>query len=279
MEQYADDSTLTATGATVDAINASLEGNCAVVSEWMERNKLKLNADKTHILTLGTEERISLPGNKVTVKMDGIELVESEEKYETLLGCQIQANLKWQRQVLDLQKKLKKRVAGLAHLKFVLPFQLRKVVSEGLFNSVLGYCLPLFGGCNLGHLRDLQILQNKVAQIVTHSPRHANRNSMFDHLDWLTVNQLVRYFTLLTVFRIRISHEPEYLAECLNNTNRNGKIIIPNTRLTLYKNSFRIRGSCNWNMLPECIRRVTKISSFKRLVKVWIKENVPRFLD
>ena len=279
MEQYADDSTLTATGATVDAINASLEGNCAVVSEWMERNKLKLNADKTHILTLGTEERISLPGNKVIVKMDGIELEESEEKYETLLGCQIQANLKWQRQVLELQKKLKKRVAGLAHLKFVLPFQLIKGVSEGLFNSVLGYCLPLFGGCNLGHLRDLQILQNKVAQIVTHSPRHANRNSMFDHLDWLTVNQLVRYFTLLSVFRIRISHEPEYLAECLNNTNRNGKIIIPNTRLTLYKNSFRIRGSCNWNMLPECIRRVTKISSFKRLVKVWIKENVPRFLD
>ena len=77
MEQYADDSTLTATGATVDAINASLEENCAVVSEWMERNKLKLNADKTHILTLGTEERISKPGNKVNVKMDGIELEES----------------------------------------------------------------------------------------------------------------------------------------------------------------------------------------------------------
>ena len=89
MEQYADDSTLTATGATVDAINASLEGNCAVVSEWMEKNKLKLNADKTHILTLGTEERISLPGNKINIKMDGIELEESEEKYETLLGCQI----------------------------------------------------------------------------------------------------------------------------------------------------------------------------------------------
>ena len=122
--------------------------------------------------------------------MDGIELEESEERFEVLLGCHIQANLKWQRLVLELQKKLKKRIAGLAHLKFILPYQLRKIVSEGMFNSVLGYCLPLFGGCNIGDIRDLQVLQNKVAQIITHSPRYANRNSMNDDLDWLTVNHL-----------------------------------------------------------------------------------------
>ena len=179
----------------------------------------------------------------------------------------------------ELQKKLKKRIAGLAHLKFILPYQLRKIVSEGMFNSVLGYCLPLFGGCNIGDIRDLQVLQNKVAQIITHSPRYANRNSMYDDLDWLTVNQLVRYFTLLSVFRIKISREPEYLAGYFNNTNRNGNIIVPNTRLTLYKNSFRIRGSCNWNALPKTIRSVTQISRFKRLVKAWVKVNVPRFLD
>ena len=102
---------------------------------------------------------------------------------------------------------------------------------------------------------------------------------MYDYLDWLTVNQLVRYFTLVAVFRIRISGEPEYLASCLTNTNRNGKIIVPITRLTLYKSSFKIRGSCNWNELPEAIRNVTQIGTFKRLIKTWIKQNVPRFLD
>ena len=42
MEQYADDSTLTATGPKVEGINEKLEGSCQVVSEWMEENKLKL---------------------------------------------------------------------------------------------------------------------------------------------------------------------------------------------------------------------------------------------
>ena len=256
-----------------------MEANCAAVTNWMEENRLKLNADKTHILTLGTDQRLSLPGNKVTVTMDGIVLEESEEQYETLLGCCIEPNLKWKVQILELQKKLKKRIAGLAHLKFILPYHLRKIVSEGIFNSVLGYCLPLFGGCNVSEVKDLQVLQNKVAQIITHSPPFAIRNRMFDELDWLTVNQLVRYFTLLAVYRIRSTGEPEYLASIFCNTNRNEKIVVQNTRLTLLKKSFTIRGACNWNALPENIRNISQISLFKKEIKVWIKQHVPRFLD
>ena len=110
----------------------------------MEENKLKLNADKTHIMTLGTEQRLRNPGNTV----DGIE--ESEEHFETLLGCSIEPSLKWHKQIAELIVKLNKRLAGLAHVKFLLPYNLRKVVSEGRLNSVLSYCLPLFGGCDVG---------------------------------------------------------------------------------------------------------------------------------
>ena len=62
MDQYADDSTLTATGKTAAIIGENLEVNCAIVSNWMVENQLKLNANKTHILTLGTQERLSKPG-------------------------------------------------------------------------------------------------------------------------------------------------------------------------------------------------------------------------
>ena len=128
-------------------------------------------------------------------------------------------------------------------------------------------------------MKDLQILQNKAAQIVTHSPPRAIRDQMFDELDWLTVNQLVRYFTLLAVFRIRRTGEPEYLASSLCNDNRNGKIIVQNTNLTLLKKSFKLRGACNWNALPANIRNLNKMSPFKKELKVWIKKYVPRFLD
>ena len=279
MDQYADDSTLTATGKSIPEINEKLEESCAVVSNWMVENKLKLNADKTHILTLGTQERLRIPGNKVTVTMDGFVLEESEEKFETLLGCSIEPNLKWHKQIRELLAKLKKRLAGLAHVKFILPYNLRKVVSEGLFNSVLGYCLPLFGGCDIGEIKNIQILQNKAAQMVTHSPPRANRNRMYDDLNWMTVNQLIRYFSLLAVFRIRSTGEPEYLATTLTNDNIYGKLIVQNTRLTLAQKSFKIRGACNWNALPLRIKSLQNIGVFKKEVKIWIKQNVPRFLD
>ena len=64
--------------------------------------------------------------------MDGIFLLESRDNYETLLGVVIQPNLKWDKQVLELLAKLKKRIAALANLKFDLSYNMRKVVSEGL---------------------------------------------------------------------------------------------------------------------------------------------------
>ena len=105
------------------------------------------------------------------------------------------------------------------------------------------YCLPLFGGCNVSELKSLQVLQNRAAQLVTNSPPRSNRVVMYSKLKWLTVNQLVSYHTLLAVFKIRNSGEPEYLAQFLKNDNRQSRIIVPNTQLSLAKKSFVWRGS------------------------------------
>ena len=50
--------------------------NCELVSEWMLGNKVKLNADKTHLMTVGTSERLRSLDDKVNVIMDGFTLVD-----------------------------------------------------------------------------------------------------------------------------------------------------------------------------------------------------------
>ena len=279
IEQYADDSTLSATGATTEEISDKLTHSCQVVSNWMESNQLKLNAEKTHILTLGTDRRLQMPGNKVTVVMDGVILEESTEKAETLLGCQIQANLKWHLQVKQLKSKLKKRLVGLNHIKFILPFPTRRAVSDAMFNSILVYCLPLFGGCDAQEVKELQVLQNKAARIVTHSPLRAGRQEMFDQLGWLSVKQLILYHSLLTVYRIRNSQEPEYLAYRLSRENRYGNIVLPKSNLSLHRNSFGYRAARDWNQLPQGLRQIRTIKSFKKELTTWIKKEISRFLD
>ena len=182
-------------------------------------------------------------------------------------------------QVAFVIAKLSRRLTALMNLKFVLPFALLKQVAEGIFNSVLVYCLPLYGGCETRCLKDLQVMQNRAAQIVCRAPPRANRATMFEKLDWLTVNQLVVYHSQILVYNVRKTKQPDYLADILNKDNRMGKIIVSNTDLSIVKKSFTFRAAEQWNSLPSDIRHALTTKNFKKRLKTWISKNIPCFLD
>ena len=279
VDNYADDTTLSASGPSVNEIGEKLTDNCTAVSDWMRANMLKLNPEKTHILTVGTMERIRHLSENIRVSMDDVILQEDFSKCELLLGCYIESNLKWKAQFANLTLKLRKRLGGLVNLKYVAPFPVRKTIAQGLFNSILVYSLPLYGGSDIGHIRDIQVLQNKAARIVCHAPPRGSRNAMFDKLQWMTVNQLISYHTLLTVFKVRTSGQPEYLAKFLQDSSRSGRILRYNTDLSLAMKSFTYRGSALWNDLPYSVRNSEKIGNFKKMLRTWIFSKIPRFLD
>ena len=88
-----------------------------------------------------------------------------------------------------------------------------------MFNSVLCYCLPLFGGCTKAAINVLQVKQNRAARIFLRFPPRTNRDLMSDKIDWLTVGQLIVYHTLITVYRKRKAQEPENMAEMMSRDN------------------------------------------------------------
>ena len=274
---YADDSTLGATAEDANQISQRLSGDCDKLSMWMEGNKFKLNADKTHFMVIGTSARLQIT-EKVKVSMDGVELSESSDNKEALLGITMQNNLKWCSQVEELSKKLKKRLTGLGNLKYLMNRSKKDSIVQGVFNSVLCYCLPLFGGCSNSQVQMLQVQQNKAAQIVLNFPPRTSRDLMFDKLKWLTVSQLIAYHTAITVYRVRLSKSPEHLANLLCRENHNGHIILKNPKLQVYKDSFIFRGGILWNKLPRELRSCLTFPKFKSDLKGLITGNIPRFV-
>ena len=131
MDNYADDSTVTAKGTTVHEIETKLSADCTSVCNWMAENKLKINPEKTKIMTLCTETRQRNLYRPLEVNMNGIFIKEEYNKPELLLGCKIQANLKWDSQVLGLLEKLKSRLAGIRKIQKVAPFDVKKIVTQG----------------------------------------------------------------------------------------------------------------------------------------------------
>ena len=158
-----------------------------------EAKQIQTECSKTHVLTVGTSARVDNLETRVEVEMDNITV----ERCEKLLGVNIESNLKWHKTIAELRLKLKSRLAGLLKLRYVVPYSYLKIITHGIFNSILVYCLPLYGGCEKADLQSLQVLQNKAAQIVTKSPPRSERRVMYDRLYWLTVNQLVAYHTSL----------------------------------------------------------------------------------
>ena len=245
----------------------------------MKANRLKLNAKKTHIMTIGTSKRLSNLPRKLKVTMNNQTLIHSASGCESLLGCKVSTNLKWHNQVESLVSRLSKRLAGLRHLIYKCPFSVKKIVAEGIFTSLLVYCLPVFGGIDKGQLQKLQVLQNQAVRIVCRAPARAKRIDLYSKIGWLTVHQLVVYQTLIQVFKIRQKKEPKYLAKILCKETRSGRIMLDGSNLLLATNSFCFKGSSLWNSLPRSIRSIEKIDAFKARLREWIYENIAQFMD
>ena len=228
----------------------------------------------------GTGRRLAKlkPENSINITMDGFQLKESEEKSEKLLGVKFQSNLKWHKQIQELQLKLKDRLTGLTSVRFIVAFPFRKTLAEGIFGSILTYCMAAWGGADKGDLQDLQVMQNRAAQLVLNLPPRSHRETMFSNLGWLTVNQLVFFHTVMAVYRIRKFQEPEYLAKFLSQDNFRKNIVVPNSNLTLAKRSFCYRGAESRNIVPEQVRSLEKLESFKREVRKWTILNVEKCL-
>ena len=278
IDSYADDTTMTARGSTVAELELKLGLDCTRVHSWMLQNKLKLNPDKSSSLILGTSERLRHLPSALDIQMDDVPIKENPDKSEKLLGCHIQGNLKWGEQVSRILMKLQQRMVALQKIRNIASFQLKKTLAEGLVNSVIVYCLPLYGGMDKGELKSLQIMQNKAARIVTSMGPRSSRVEIFEKINWLTVPQLIFYHTVILVYKIRRSSEPEYLASIFKNDNRNNRIIVPNLNLQLARRSFTVRGAESWNRLPRSIRENETLGSFKASLREWIVRNVAQFI-
>ena len=91
-----------------------------------------------------------------------------------------------------------------------MPIRIKKRIVEGIFNSILTYCLPVFGGCAKGDIEAIQVMQNKAARLVLGVGVRVSRQKLFSEVGWMSVRQLTCSYRTL-YFEILDSKEPKYL--------------------------------------------------------------------
>ena len=66
----------------------------------------------------------------------------------------------------------------------------------------------------------------KYFKIVTRLPSITNREKIFQQIGWISVKQMIGYFSTMAVFKIKMSGEPAELARIFRNESRNGRITL-----------------------------------------------------
>ena len=100
---------------------------------------------------------------------------------------------------------------------------------------------------------------------------------------WLSVRQMVHYYSLVLIFMIKLQGKLEYFQDQFATdfhystrlaTGR-GIIRVEQNLHDVSKTSVVPRTTATWNMLPVHIRSLQSIPQFKKKLKPWIQENLP----
>ena len=179
---------------------------------------------------------------------------------------------------------LTSKLNALYKISRVANFKTRKMIASGLVLSTLNYIVLVlvYGGCSDYLLALLQVLQNKAARYVTKLPWRTATTTLLNQCGWLSVRQLVRYHSLVLLFKIKSEKTPKYLYDKIStefpNTRQAPANSLKGTRqfkTVTAQRSFLPRTIQDWNDLPCCLQEITSLLHFKLKLKLWIKENVP----
>ena len=295
---YADDNTPTTSAYDPLKLQNKIQVIANRVTDWFSRNDMVVSGEKTKLLFLGTQMNRSLKiqNQNFVPKVEVSGEVVSGTQSEKLLGLVMNDTMTWKNQLygddenIGLLRTLSKRVGVLKKLRRYMPSNKFKQALAGLFTSKLIYGICVWTGVwgipgyvgedtrtsiSKKDMYRLQSLQNKSLRLVNWTDRSTPTLKLLSSTGSLSVHQLGAYHTLVQVYKVKTSKEPEYHYERLFGSQPSDS---SQTRvyfkLCLGRGSFFYQGYKLWAALPGSIKCISNTISFKKKCKEWVKTNI-----
>ena len=175
--------------ANVPATMADAESlrlaDCIVqLDQWMSKNRLKLNADKTQLIWLGIRQQLA----KLTVTQ--LCLTSSIVEFDstvTGLGVVLNNWLSMQAQVAAVCRSCFYQLHQLRVVQRSLTRDALQSLVQASVHCRLDYCNAILTGAAYGQIRRLQAVQNAAARLVSDARRHDHVSPILRSLCWLPV--------------------------------------------------------------------------------------------
>ena len=244
---------------------------------FLSANKLSINEDKTCLLEpMIKQRRCKIKGEPpfiVALNEKKEQVIVNTKKSSRLLGINVGDDLTWKSHLITGEKPLlaalRKQTGVIKFLSKNMNMKCRKVLAEGLVLSRIKYLLPLWGGTTDNLIRKVQVIVNNLARAVTGMGRRTSTVTLMTHCDWLTVKELVFYFTITEMWRNIHLRKPRYFSSKfkLDNLGLTDNIV---PRLRMTRHSYKWRAVQNWNSMSVELRTCKKLPVLKKKLKLWL---------
>ena len=215
---YVDDGAYSYAHSDPTTLSEVLTRKFKLLEEWINGNKLVINADKTHLLVLGPK-KIANRRNQVSIQAGPHTILPTES--EKLLGCHLHQSMQWNLHIRDhsksIVKQLTTRVNGLKKIAKNASFKTKLMVANGAVMSKLVYLISVWGGAQQYLLEILQVQQLTAARTVCgFFSRFWSKKKLLDRLGWLSVRQLIFFHTVLQAHKTITSGKPAPLQNSIS---------------------------------------------------------------
>ena len=180
---FADDTSLTAYGKSIEEIELGLNEDLEKIRLCLQANKSSLNVAKTEYMLIGSRQRLAkLPLEpNICVGSDPIKRVRDTK----ILGVYIDESPTWSNHIDEITKKT---TAGISAVKRLRDFASRDVLVS-VYNALImphfDYCCEVWDSLGSVLAERLQKLHNRCARVIMRYKNEAGQSELaLRHLGW-----------------------------------------------------------------------------------------------
>jgi hypothetical protein len=257
-----------------DQVNAvsRLQSGIQKSSDWMFKNKLKINQEKTEFLIIASRQ------NQKHVAVDQITLdntvIHRTHKAKNL-GVTFDSEMNMQNHIREIRRKCFCDIKWLWSVRKFMSENSIKTLVHALIISRLDYCNSLLYGLPKQTLNQLQTVMNAAARLITLTPRDKSATAAMDKLHWLPVHHRIDFKILSITYKALNGLAPSYICDLIEpytsqrplRSIQQFQLKVPKCNLKYGERSFSYAAPVLWNSLPLQIKCADSFQIFKKLLK------------